>query len=84
MARVTSTTSSAAARVDKLHAVAMVLESKNREDGKVAELTEVTAEQMARSGTSCCSGDGEGDLRRWAVKARSKQWLRGKRALGAC
>ena len=38
---------------------------------------------MALSGTNCCGGDGEGDLRRWAVKARSKQWLQGKRALGA-
>ena len=38
---------------------------------------------MALSGTNCCGGDGEGDLRRWAVKARSEQWLRGKRALEA-
>ena len=37
---------------------------------------------MALSGTNCCGGDGEGDLRRWAVKARSEQWLWGKRALG--
>ena len=32
---------------------------------------------------NCCDGDGEGDLWRWAVKARSGQWLRGKRVLGA-
>ena len=46
-------------------------------------LTAVATEQAAGSETSCSSGDGGGDLRRGAAKARSVAELRGKRALGA-
>ena len=63
--------------------MAAELEREKGEDGKVARLTVVATERTARSGANYCGGDGGGDLRRWAVKARSEQWLRGKRALGA-
>ena len=49
----------------------------------MAMLTAVATEQAAGSETSCSSGDGGGDLRRGAAKARSVAELRGKRALGA-
>mgnify|MGYP000865975970 CR=1 FL=1 len=83
MAGASSATSSAATRAGELRAVATELERENGEDREVARLTVVATERTARSGANCCGGDGGGDLRRWAVKARSEQWLRGKRALGA-
>ena len=73
----------AAARSGELRAVATELERERGEDGKVAMLTAVATEQAAGSETSCSSGDGGGDLRRGAAKARSVAELRGKRALGA-
>ena len=60
----------AAARSGELRAVAAELERERGEDGKVAMLTAVATEQTARSETSCSSGDGGGDLRRGAAKAR--------------
>ena len=48
----------------ELGAVIAVPEKANEEDGEVAELTGVTSRQTARSGTSWCCGEGEGDLRR--------------------
>ena len=64
MAGASSATSSAATRASELRAVATELEREKGEDRKVARLTVVATEQTARSGTSCCGGDGEMDLRR--------------------
>ena len=63
MVGVTSATNSAAARAGELRAVATELERENGGDREVARLTVVATEQTARSGTSCCGGDGEMDLR---------------------
>ena len=56
-----------------------MLGSENGEDGEVAELTAVTVEQKARSGTSWCCGEGEGDLRRPELGKKALpglfQWL---------
>ena len=73
VAGVAPATSSVAARAVKLHAVATVLESKNEKGEEVAGLTAITTRQTARSGTSWCGGDGEGDLRRRSVKTWSKK-----------
>jgi hypothetical protein len=54
----------AAAGSAELEAIVAGLEGENGRGGEVAELTVVTTEQTARSGTSWCGGDGEGDLRR--------------------
>ena len=64
MAGDTSTTSSAAARAVKLRALPVVHESKKGQGEEVARLTAVLRKLTARSGTSWCGGDGEGDLRR--------------------
>ena len=66
-------TSSAATRAIELRAVATELERENGEDREVVRLTVVATERTARSGANCCGGDGGGDLRRGAVKARSEQ-----------
>ena len=63
----------AAAGAGELGAVAVVLEKANIEEEEGAGLTAITMRQTARSGTSWCGGDGEGDLRRRSVKTRSKK-----------
>ena len=52
-------------RAGELRAVATGLESEKGKGGEVAGLTAISRNQTARSGTSWCGGDGEGDLRRW-------------------
>ena len=43
--------------------LAVVHESEKEKGEELAKLTTVLMEQTARSGTSWCGGDGEGDLR---------------------
>ena len=71
------------AHAGELHAVATGLEREDGEDREVARLTVVATELAARSGTACCDGDGEGDLRRWSTKTGSVEAVQGVRALGA-
>ena len=63
MAGASSATSSAAAHAGELRVVATELERENGDDREVARLTVVAMERTARSGASCCGGDGEMDLR---------------------
>ena len=65
MAGSSSVKRSATARAGELSVLAVVHEREKERKGKLAQLTAVLMERTAWSGTSCCGGDGEGDLRRW-------------------